>query len=72
MRFFDSSLTLSQKLYSFEEMIIFAKKHTIKQNINAARFFINRNKPLTNIPWNPIYATVVVDSRCNQRCKFCL
>lgn len=72
MRFFDSSLTLSQKLYSFEEMIIFAKKHTIKQNINASRFFINRNKALTNIPWNPIYATVVVDSRCNQRCKFCL
>lgn len=72
MRFFDQTVPLSERLYSIGEAIRFIRNHTTKQNLNVARYFINRNKPLTKISWNPFYATVIVESRCCQRCKFCL
>lgn len=73
MRFFDTTTTtLSQRLYSLKEGLTFVKNHTLAQNINAFKYFRNRKKPIIKVPWYPIYATIVVESRCNRRCKYCL
>ena len=72
MRFFDSYVSFVDQIYGIFEGLSFIRYHTLSQNINATRYFLNRKKDLTNLPWNPVYATVVVESRCNQRCDFCL
>lgn len=72
MRFFDSEISFLDKCSHYFVGAQFLKTHTIQQNLNAAKYFFNRKKPLTILPWNPIYATIVTESRCNQRCQFCL
>jgi MoaA/NifB/PqqE/SkfB family radical SAM enzyme len=54
------------------ETLSFIKNHTPAQNLNAAKYFLNRKKPLTRLPWNPVYSTIIVESKCNRRCKYCI
>jgi MoaA/NifB/PqqE/SkfB family radical SAM enzyme len=72
MRFFDTEISGLDKLYSIREGIQFLNNHTIRQNTNALRYFFNRKKNCTKLSWNPVYSTIVVESKCNQRCQFCL
>jgi len=72
MRFFDTETPLTDRLYSVKEGAQFIKNHSLLQNMNALKYFLNRKKNITELSWNPIYATVATESRCNQRCQFCL
>jgi MoaA/NifB/PqqE/SkfB family radical SAM enzyme len=72
MRFFDSEISTLETLSSIREGLQFLRSHTYRQNRNALKYFLNRKKNCTRLPWNPIYSTIVTESRCNQRCQFCL
>jgi MoaA/NifB/PqqE/SkfB family radical SAM enzyme len=71
LKIFNIKSSLATDMYVIKEGLSFLKNHTIGQNINAFKFFFNRNKPLTKLNWNPITTTIAIESRCNQTCKYC-
>lgn len=40
--------------------------------INGYRYLRCRNKRLIEVPYKPIAATVIIDSRCNLKCRMCV
>jgi MoaA/NifB/PqqE/SkfB family radical SAM enzyme len=64
--------TFRNQLYTLKEGFKFVRFHNMKQIRNAIKFMMNSHKPLTKLPWYPVIITVLIDSRCNQACRFCL
>ncbi|MCL4460040.1 MAG: radical SAM protein [Chloroflexi bacterium] len=59
-------------LIALQEGIRFLREHQPRQIWNAFKYLINLNRPLTRVTWNPVDITILIESRCNQRCRFCL
>ena len=46
--------------------------HTLGQNWNAVKYVLNKNNQKEYVSWSPIGATIIIESRCNNRCQYCI
>ena len=44
----------------------------LKKQINGYKYLRHSDKHPIKVPYNPIGATVIIDSRCNLKCRMCV
>jgi hypothetical protein len=62
---------IHNRFYTLKEGIKFLHSHKLHQIVNAAKFIYYSEKPMVKLPWYPVIITVLIESRCNQACRFC-
>lgn len=67
-------LTFANYVNLFKEGVVFLKHHNSKQIMNAANYVLRSSiqKYPIHVPWNPVWVTIVIESKCNYTCEYCL
>ena len=72
MKLLSVKITIEEIFEVYKVGWSFIRKHTLGQNVNAIKYIINKGRQKSIVSWNPIGATIVVESRCSNRCKYCI